>query len=175
MRISANAMRPALPSRFSFSNSLTQSTVESKRTRLPAAQTGAILERMDGVLRSQPVLPASPRTGRMDQTAHPHVLLETVALGAHQDQELAGFGREPEVCNPARRQQQQLLADVQNPGHTAGRIQRVAKGARFAQCERLVGARRKVTRQRKERRRRAGRLVEPPTADPHGGWCGGDG
>lgn len=60
------------------------------------------------------------------------------SLGAHQDQELAGFGREPEVCNPARRQQQQLLADVQNPGHQPGSFQRVVKGAGFAQCERPV-------------------------------------
>ena len=36
------------------------------------------------------------------------------------------------------------------------------------------GARPRVTRQRdKEKLRRAGQLVEPPTADPHGGWCGG--
>ena len=26
---------------------------------------------------------------------------------------------------------------------------------------------------RADRLRRASRLVEPPTADPHGGWCGG--
>ena len=53
-----------------------------------------------------------------------HVLLETVALGAHEDQTLVGFGRKPEVGDPARCQQQQLLADVQNSGDTAGRIQR---------------------------------------------------
>ena len=34
------------------------------------------------------------------------MLLETVALGAHEDQTLVGFGREPEVGDPAWRQQQ---------------------------------------------------------------------
>ena len=74
----------------------------------------------------------------MDQAAHPHVLLETVAPGAHEDQTLVGFGRKPEVGDPARCQQQQLLADVQNSGDTAGRIQRVVEGAGFAQCENEV-------------------------------------
>ena len=32
----------------------------------------------------------------MDQTANPDVLLETVALGAHEDWQPAGLGREPE-------------------------------------------------------------------------------
>ena len=54
----------------------------------------------------------------MDQTAYAHVLLETVALGAYQDQEPAGFGRESEVSDPARCQQQELLAHGQNPGVT---------------------------------------------------------
>lgn len=57
---------------------------------------------------------------------------------ATQDQESAGLGREPEVGDSARCQQQQLLADVQNPGHQSGRFQRVAKGERFGQCERPV-------------------------------------
>ena len=34
--------------------------------------------------------------------------------------------------------EQQLLADVQNSGDTAGSIQRVVEGAGFAQCERPV-------------------------------------
>ena len=41
----------------------------------------------------------------MDQAANPDVLLETVALGAHEDSELAGLGREPADGNPAWRQQ----------------------------------------------------------------------
>ena len=90
---------------------------------------------MDGVLWHQPVLPARPGTGRVDQAAHTHVLLETVALGAHQDQKLAGLGRELEVGDSARCQQQQLLADVQNSGDQPGHFQRVVTGARFAQCE----------------------------------------
>ena len=49
---------------------------------------------VDGVLRHQPVLQSGARAGRLDQTAHPYVLLETVALGAHEDQALAGLGRE---------------------------------------------------------------------------------
>jgi hypothetical protein len=52
----------------------------------------------------------------VDQTAHAHVLLETVALAAHENQEFAGTGREPEVGDSTQMQQQQLLADVQNPG-----------------------------------------------------------
>lgn len=70
----------------------------------PAAQAGAIRAGMDGVLRHQPVLPAGTRTGRLDQTAPAHVLLETVALGAHEDQASAGFGRELEDGDPAWRQ-----------------------------------------------------------------------
>lgn len=93
---------------------------------------------MDGILRHQPVLPPGPRTGRVDQTAHAHVLLETVAMGAHEDQEFAGVGRELEVGNTTRSQQQQLLADVQNPSDQPSSFQRVAKGARFTQCERPV-------------------------------------
>ena len=75
------------------------------------------------------------RTHPVDQAAHTYVLLETVALGAHEDQEPADLGCEPEVGDPAWCQQQQLLADVQNPGDSAGRIQRVVEGAGFAQCE----------------------------------------
>ncbi len=59
---------------------------------------------MDGVLWHQPVLPPGPRTGRVDQTANAHVLLETVAMGTYQDQELAGLGRELEVGDSARMQ-----------------------------------------------------------------------
>ena len=103
-----------------------------------------------------------------------HVLLETVALGAHEDQTLVGFGRKPEVGDPAWCQQQQLLADVQNSGDTAGRIQRVVEGAGFAQCERPVvqGPGLHGKEKRKSFVERAN-LVVPPTADPHGGWCGG--
>ena len=61
---------------------------------------------MDGLLWHQPVLAACTRTGRVDQTAHPHVLLETVALAPQEDQEPAGLGREPEISDSARCQQQ---------------------------------------------------------------------
>ncbi|WP_187292301.1 hypothetical protein [Candidatus Symbiobacter mobilis] len=74
----------------------------------------------------------------MDQKAYPNVLLETVALAAYEDQELAGFGHKPEVGDSARYQQQELLADVQNPGYQSGHIQRVVTGAGFAECERPV-------------------------------------
>ncbi|MDP1894754.1 MAG: hypothetical protein Q8K87_11565 [Hydrogenophaga sp.] len=63
----------------------------------------------------------------MDQTAYAHVLLETVALAAHENQELAGPGREPEVGDSTRMQQQQLLANVQNPGDQPGHLQRVVQ------------------------------------------------
>ena len=49
-----------------------------------------------------------------------HVLLETVALAAHEDHESAGFRREPEVSDPARCQQQELVAHGANPGDTTG-------------------------------------------------------
>ena len=43
----------------------------------------------------------------MDPAAHPPVLLEAMALAAHEDQESAGLGREPENSDPAWCQQQQ--------------------------------------------------------------------
>jgi len=35
------------------------------------------------------------------------------------------------------------------------------------------GARHRATREKRGKLRRACRLVEPFTADPYGGWCGG--
>ncbi len=61
-----------------------------------------------------------PELIEQDQTANPHVLLETVALGAHEDQALAGFGREPEDGDPARCQQQ-VLAVVRPRTNLAAR------------------------------------------------------
>ena len=43
-----------------------------------------------------------------------------------------------EVGDSTRLQQQQLLADVQNPGDQPGHLQRVVTGTRFAQRERPV-------------------------------------
>ena len=63
------------------------------------------------------VLPADPGTGRVAQKAHPDVLLETMALAAHEDQPPAGLGRQPEDSDPAWRQQQKLLAHGTNSGH----------------------------------------------------------
>ncbi len=81
---------------------------------------------------------------------------------------------EPEDGDPEWCQQQQLLADVQNPGHQPGSFQRVAQGARFAQREGpVVQGTGLHGKEKKGKLRRASRLVEPPTADPHGGWCGG--
>ncbi len=56
----------------------------------------------------------------MDQTAPPYVPLETMALAAHEDQALAGLGREPEVGDPAWHQQQELLAHGTYAGTAAG-------------------------------------------------------
>ena len=42
-----------------------------------------------------------PELIEQDQTARAHVLLETVALGANEDQAFAGFGRKPEDGDPA--------------------------------------------------------------------------
>lgn len=69
----------------------------------------------------------------MDPKAHPHVLLETVALAAHEDPSPARFGRESEEGNPAWRQQQELLAHGPDPGAATGTVQRLAAGARPAQ------------------------------------------
>ena len=74
----------------------------------------------------------------MDQKANPYVLLETVALGTHQDPELSGFGCKPEVSNPAWSQQQKLLAYGTNPSDTTGAEQRMVGSAGTLECERTV-------------------------------------
>jgi hypothetical protein len=48
-----------------------QSTLKLSVDETPVAQAGAIRARVDWVLRHQPVLAAHPRTGRLDQAAHP--------------------------------------------------------------------------------------------------------
>ena len=63
------------------------------------ATFGRLLSGVDGIFWHQPVSPAGPGIGRVDQTAYAYVLLETVALAAHEGQELSGVGREPEVGN----------------------------------------------------------------------------
>ena len=55
------------------------------------------------------------------------MLLETVALGAHEGPALGSFGREPEDGNPACCQQQKLLAHGKNPGGAAGTVQRMVE------------------------------------------------
>ena len=79
-----------------------------------------------------------PELIEQDQAAHPHVLMETVALGAHEDQAPAGSGREPEDGDPAWRQQQELLAHGTHPGVAASPVQRVVESARLGQRKRLV-------------------------------------
>lgn len=76
--------------------------------------------------------------------------------------------------DPAWRQQQKLLVHGENPGSAAGTEQRVVAGARLAQCERSVvqGPGLYGKGEKKSFVERAN-LVFPPTADPHGGWCGG--
>ena len=59
-------------------------------------------------------------------------------VGAHEDSQLAGLGREFEVGNPAWRQQPQLLAPGKNPGAAAGTVECVVEDARFGQRSRLV-------------------------------------
>ena len=80
--------------------------------------------------------------------------------------------------DPAWRQQQELLAHGENPSIAAGTVQRVVESARAGQRERAVvqgpglhhlkepGTDRFVER---------ADLAVPPTADPHGGWCGAGG
>lgn len=105
---------------------------------LSAAQAGAIRAGLDGVLRHQPVLASGARAGRLDQAANPHVLLEAVALGAHEDQASAGSGREPEDGDPAWRQQQELVAHGAHLGVAASTVQRVVESARSGQREKPV-------------------------------------
>jgi hypothetical protein len=52
-------------------------------------------------------------------------------------------------------------------------LQRVAKGARFAQRERPVVQSAGLHGKEREDFVERADLVVPPTADPHGGWCGG--
>ena len=54
-------------------------------------------------------------------------------MGAHQDSELAGLGRDPEDGNPAWRQQPQLLAHGKNPSAAAGTVECVVDDARLGQ------------------------------------------
>jgi hypothetical protein len=70
-------------------------------------------------------------------------------------------------------QQQQLLADVQNPADQSGHLQRVVTRARFAQRERPVVQGTGLYGKEGEIFVERANLVVPPTADPHGGWCGG--
>src|SRR5208337_3090243 len=53
----------------------------------------------------------------MAQDAYPHVLLETVAQGAHQGQESAWFGYRQETGYFDSAQPEKLLASVQDPGY----------------------------------------------------------
>ena len=66
------------------------------------------------------------------------MLLETVALGANEDQAFAELGRKPEDGDPAWRQQQELLAHGPNPGSAAGPIQCVVEGTGIVQRENEV-------------------------------------
>jgi len=69
----------------------------------------------------------------MAQVTRAHLLLETVALAANQDQPLGDLGRKPEDGNPAWRQQQELMAHGGNSGGAARTVQRVVESARLGQ------------------------------------------
>ena len=56
-----------------------------------------------------------------------------MALGAHEDWELAGLGREPEDRNPAWRQQPPRLAPGESPSAAAGAVECVLEKARLGQ------------------------------------------
>ena len=78
---------------------------------------------------------------------------------------------------PAGRQntltQPRLLAHGQNPGPTARLVQRVVETPWFGQYQRPLDQGSGLCYLSYHRLRRARQLVEPPTADPHGGWRGG--
>jgi hypothetical protein len=99
-------------------------------------------------------------------------------IGQSEGKELcddAACKAEPEVGDPARCQQQQLLADVQNPGHQPGSLQRVVKGAGFAQRERpVVQGTRLHGKERKSFVERTNLLNRPLRTRTVGG-VGGDG
>ena len=57
------------------------------------------------------------------------VLPETVTLGAHEDQEPAGLGREPEDGDPARCQQQEVSRTRGRPGDGLSPANGTAHGA----------------------------------------------
>ena len=71
---------------------------------LPAAQTGAVPSGLVGIFWHQPILPPDPGAGRVVAAPSAHVLLETVAPGAHLDSAFAGLGRRFANCHPAWRQ-----------------------------------------------------------------------
>ena len=75
---------------------------------------------------------ASASSSAIDSAAAAATVLPN-AVGAHQDSQLAGLGREFEVGNPARRQQPQLLAPGENPSAAAGTVECVVEDARFGQ------------------------------------------
>src|SRR5574340_1141776 len=77
------------------SGTRTHRTQLGREHGLAPAQTRAIPARLVRLLRHQPVLAADSRTGPMASPACAHVLLETVALGAHEGAASAGAGREP--------------------------------------------------------------------------------
>ena len=69
----------------------------------------------------------------MNPKANQDVLLETVALGTHEDSKLVESGREPADGNPAQCQQQELMAHGKNPSAAAGAVECVVEDARLGQ------------------------------------------
>ena len=78
-------------------------------------------------LRHFGLLPPDPRIGSLAAPAHPHVLLETVAQGAHEDQESVGAADEQMARNQDRAEQQELLAPVADAGHAERNDERLAE------------------------------------------------
>ncbi len=75
---------------------------------------------MDGVLWTIGILPTDPRHRRLDSTPDAHVLLETVAQGAHEGEEPVGAGDLKAGSDRDRDELQELLARVALLGDTDG-------------------------------------------------------
>ena len=71
---------------------------------------------------------ADPRTGRMAASARAHVLLETVAPHANEDQPSSGAGGWQADGDPDGVQQQELLAPVASAGNAGGDDERWVEG-----------------------------------------------
>ncbi len=104
-----------------------------------------------------------------------HVLLEAVALCAHEGDQPLGPGDIPAPGDHDSHQPQRLLASGQDTGNTDRDDQRVAPKTGTAFDPRPMDESPRLRVTETIRKDRLLRIEEPPGADPHAGWCGGRG